>query len=233
MKFAAIIFFCASFIFADTEIPQLKAWATDQTGTLSQSTISSLNLSLKKFQDSTTSQVVFLMISTLGDSPVEDFAYETATQNKIGSKEFNNGILFLIVKNDRVVRIEVGYGLEGTLPDATASSIIRNEIIPYLKKDDYDSAVKAGVNAILLATAGEYSATEKDDSSGGKNFLPIIFYIALMLFGLLGRRRRRGMMFGGFPGGTFGGFGGGGGGGFGGFSGGGGSFGGGGASGRW
>lgn len=227
------MFLFASFVFADVEVPQLKAWATDQTATLSQSTISMLNLSLKGFQDSTTNQVVFLMINTLGDYPVEDFAYETATKNKIGSKDFDNGVLFLLVKNDRVVRIEVGYGLEGALPDATASSIIRNEVIPYLKKDDYDSAVRAGVNAITSAIAGEYSAENKEESTGSKNILPIIFYIALMLFGLFGRRKRRGMMFGGFPGGTFGGFGGGGGGGFGGFSGGGGSFGGGGASGRW
>lgn len=229
MKTAAIIFCAVSFLFADVEIPKLTAWATDETGTLPQSFLTQLNSVLKSFQDSTTSQVVFLMMGTIEDYPLEDFAYETAAQNKIGTKENNNGVLFLIVMNDRVVRIEVGYGLEGALPDATASSIIRNDVIPFLKKGDYESAVRAGLTSILASIKGEYTAPEKEDSFNIKSYLPIAFYIVLMLLGLFRRKGRRGMMFGGFPGGTFGG----GGGGFGGFSGGGGSFGGGGASGRW
>lgn len=233
MKTAALFFCAVSFLCADVQIPKLTAWATDETGTLSQSLLTQLNSVLKSFQDSTTNQVVFLMMNTIEDYPVEDFAYETAAQNKIGSKENNNGILFLIVKNDRVVRIEVGYGLEGALPDATASSIIRNDVIPFLKKGDYDSAVRAGLSSILASVKGEYTATEKKDSFNIKSYLPIAFYIMLALLGLFGRKGRRGMMFGGFPGGTFGGGFGGGGGGFGGFGGGGGSFGGGGASGRW
>ncbi|MCX5902106.1 MAG: TPM domain-containing protein, partial [Proteobacteria bacterium] len=127
----------------------------------------SFNTALKKFDDSTSNQIVFLMISALNGSSLEDFTFQTATKNQIGSKKNNNGILFFIAKDDRKMRIEVGYGLEGTLPDALTSSILRNEVRPYFKQGDYYSGIAAGLNAILLATRGEYQG---DGGKRGKGY---------------------------------------------------------------
>jgi len=228
---------------AEDELPTLKFLATDLTNTLSADQILSLNRTLTYFQDSTSNQLVFLMIATTNGDAVEDYANQVALKNKIGTKQNDNGILFLVVKDDKKIRIEVGYGLEGALPDAITSSIIRNEILPYFKSNDYAGGVFAGVDAIIKATAGEYKADARSRNKNGSSLFK--WLIPLIIILTLFRRKNRGIYlggggfgsgfrntggFGGF--GSFGGFGGGGGG-FGGFSGGGGSFGGGGASGSW
>jgi len=218
------------------EFPELKRYANDFTLTIEQNQLDYLDNGLRTFDDSTSNQVVFLMINTLDNYPIEMYTFETAQKNKIGTGENDNGVLFFVAKNDRKMRIEVGYGLEGALPDALASSIIRNEVAPYFRKNQYYEGTLAGLNSILAATRGEYKGKPKSDE---ENKFPVglIFFIIFMIFTIF-RRRGRGRRGGGFvyfPGmGGFGGRSGGGfGGGFGGFSGGGGSFGGGGASGSW
>jgi len=233
MKFLFLIIISSTILRAQPEVPSLKQWATDYTNTLNRAELESLNYRLKTFEDSTSNQLVFLMIPTLDAYPIEYFSHEVAEKNKIGTKEYDNGALLFVAKNDRKLRIEVGYGLEGALPDALANSIIRNVIVPYFKRDDFYAGITAGVDAIISAIAGEYKA-DRDVSDNGKSsfvstLMMIIFAIVIFLF--RGRRGRRGGIF-------FGGLGGGGGGfssgGFGGgFSGGGGSFGGGGSSGGW
>lgn len=222
------------------QIPLLKSWATDYTNTLSNSELQQLNCRLKSYQDTTTNQLVSLMIPTLDSYPLEEYSYEVAKKNKIGTKENSNGILFLVVKNDRKMRIEVGYGLEGALPDALASSIIRNEVAPYFKRDEYFAGINSGIDAIIAAIGGEYKAdlTEKSDEDsfpGLLIFLIILFIVLAYIprsnrpFGPGGFTYRGGNWGGGGFGGSFGSSSGS----FGGFSGGGGSFGGGGASGSW
>jgi uncharacterized protein len=238
MKYLVLFLFYIAAVNAQPEVPELKNRATDLTGTLTSQELSILNTRLRIFEDSTSDQIVTLVIPTLNDYPLEDYSYDVAHKNKIGTKENDNGILLLVVKNDRKIRIEVGYGLEGALPDALSSSIIRNIIIPYFKKDQYYEGISAGIDAIISAVKGEYQVEKKPESKdrGIPNLFPfflIIFFLFRFLF--RGRRRGRGGFIffpGGFGGGgsSGGGFGGGG---FGGFSGGGGSFGGGGASGSW
>lgn len=249
MKKILIILFIYSVVIAQPEIPVLKYYANDLTNTLVSSELSTLNSSLKTFDDSTSNQIVFLMITTLDGYPLESFCYETATKNQIGSKKNNNGVLFFVAKEDRKMRIEVGYGLEGALPDALANSILRNEVRPYFKQGDYYAGINAGLDAIIQATKGEYKSEKKEskEKSIPSIIFVIIFIIIMMIFGrgkggssgrgggsgilpwlilgsMSGRRSSGGW-------GSSGGFGGGGG--FGGFSGGGGSFGGGGSSGSW
>ena len=242
-----IFFFFLPILFlkAQIEFPVLKNYVTDLTKTLSNSELYTLNSTLKNFDDSTSNQIVFLMISALNGASLEDFTYQTATKNQIGSKKNNNGVLFFVAKDDRKMRIEVGYGLEGTLPDALASSILRNEVRPYFKQGDYYSGIAAGINAILLATRGEYQGDGGKKGKGTGTGIPFIFLIILfIILSTIFRKGGRGGGSGILPwivlssmgnsrrsGGW--GSGGGGGGGFGGFSGGGGSFGGGGASGSW
>ncbi len=240
MKFLFSFLFITSVLFAQPAVPQLTHWANDFTNTLSASEINDLDLRLKTYQDSTSNQLVLLMIPTLNDYPIEYYSMDAAEKNKIGTKEHDNGALFLIVKNDRKMRIEVGYGLEGVLPDALCSSIIRNVVAPHFKRGEYYAGLSDGINTMMSAIAGEYKADKKisDRDRSGKisGIGTILFIIFVVIMSLLrgGGRRRGGFIFfpGGFGGGgsSGGGFGGGG---FGGFSGGGGGFGGGGASGGW
>ncbi len=232
-----ILLLIANTLSAQPKIPELKQYANDFTNTISSSQISQLSQELKKFDDATSNQIILLIIPTLDGYPLEMYANEIAEKNKIGTKENDNGILFLVVKNDRKMRIEVGYGLEGALPDALASSIIRNEVAPYFKRDDYTSGVIAGLSAIISATKGEYTNNKKQrdtDEDGGFPWGFLVFIIVFLVFGrnrgglgallLLSALGGGGRSSGGFGGGGFSG---------GGFSGGGGGFGGGGASGGW
>ncbi len=234
-----VFFFLVPILFlkAQIEFPVLKNYANDFTNTLSSSELYTLNSALKQFDDSTSNQIVFLMIQSLGGYSLESYTYETAAKNQIGSKKNNNGVLFFVSKDDRKMRIEVGYGLEGTLPDALTSSIQRNEVRPYFKQGDYYSGIVAGLNAIFAATRGEYKGERKDKSEKGKGF-PFIFIVILIV--ILSSIFRKGGGSGGggilpwiILGSMTGGRRSSGGGGFGGFSGGGGSFGGGGSSGSW
>jgi uncharacterized protein len=239
MKYALLFIFCISISYSQPEVPLLKNWANDFTNTLTAQELDNLNTRLKTFEDSTSNQLVMLMISTLDDYPIEYYSHETAQKNKIGTAEHNNGALLFIAKDDRKLRIEVGYGLEGALPDALASSIIRNVIVPHFKKNDYFTGISEGIDAIISAIAGEYTAEPDDDSDNkGSSVISTILMIifGLIMFFLRGRRRGIGsaILLGGLAGGFkgrsssgFGGFSGGG------FSGGGGSFGGGGSSGSW
>lgn len=232
--FFSFLLLCYSIGFAQPQIPKLKMWATDLTNTLSQSELQDLNERLKSFQDTTSNQIVVLMIPSLENYPIEMLAEETATKNKIGTEKNDNGILLLIAKDDRELRLEVGYGLEGSVPDAIASSIIRNVIRPQFRDNNYYLGINDGINAIIAAIGGEYKAEDADDN-GGFPFI-ILIIIIIVAFSFMrgggpfvpGGVYRTGTHSRGWSSGSssWGGS-------SGGFSGGGGSFGGGGASGSW
>ncbi len=235
VKYIVLFFALSVAAAAQPKIPKLNNFATDLTGTLNRDQISRLNRNLKVFEDSTSNQLLFLMIPSLDGYPLENYTYEVARKNKLGTKQHDNGVLFFVAKNDRKMRIEVGYGLEGALPDALASSILRNEVRPYFKSGKYFSGIANGIISIEKAIKGEYKGSGKEDNGNGGGKFPIaIIWLIIFIISMFGRKRH-----GGRGGGIFflGGFGGGsssgGGGSFGGFSGGGGSFGGGGASGGW
>ncbi|MBI1932127.1 MAG: TPM domain-containing protein [Ignavibacteriales bacterium] len=224
-------------VFAQPEIPSFSNYAVDYTKTLSNDQINYLSETLKTFEDSTSNQIIFFMNKTLDGYPIEMYTHEVAEKNGIGTKENNNGVLFYVAKEDRKMRIEVGYGLEGALPDALSSSIIRNEVAPYFKNEMYYEGAAAGLNAIMAATKGEYKGNPEENVEVKFPLGTIIFIIILLI--IIFSRKGGGRSSGGFTyfGGGFGGGSSGGGfssgGSFGGFSGGGGSFGGGGASGSW
>lgn len=237
-KIIFLIFFISLGILAQDNIPKLSKYCNDFAGVLSTSEQLYLENTLKKLDDSTSNQLVIVIIKTLNNYPIESLSYEIASKNEIGTKK-NNGVLILLAINDKKMRIEVGYGLEGALTDALASSIMRNEMRPYFKQGDYFNGLKSGVYSIIQAIKGEYTREDKEDNVKNIDFKflgYIIIFILYIIFSIA--RKGRGGIFlggiGGFGGGWSGGsssFGGGGG--FGGFSGGGGSFGGGGSSGSW
>ena len=241
-----IIVTCISYIAAQTNIPKLDQLVSDFTNTLSFQEWQSLEKLLKDFEDTTSTQIAVLMISSLEGGNIEEYANKTFEVNKIGQAKKDNGVLLVIAKQDRKLKIEVGYGLEGVLTDAVSSQIIRNEIVPLFKQENYFGGIVTGVDAIMRATAGEYHADSKRKSAPAVSAGFVIFAIVFVIFfflpmissrrrsvlGSSGHRYYSGWGYGG-SGGSFGGFSGGGFGGGGGFSGGGGMSGGGGASGSW
>lgn len=240
MKYFIFLFslFAVS-VLAQPKIPTLKMWATDLTGTLSKTELSELNQRLKSYEDTTSNQIIVLLISSLEGYPIEMLAEEIATSNKIGTEKNDNGVLLLIAKDDKELRIEVGYGLEGALPDAIASSIIRNEITPGFRDGDFYQGILNGINSIIKAIGGEYKADNSDSEDGFPFYIFIIIIFIVFIFMrsggpfVPGGVYRTGTRTGGWTSGSSSWGGSSGWSGGGGFSGGGGSFGGGGASGSW
>ncbi len=244
-----LILSLAEFSFSQQEIPTIRQRVNDETRTLSRNEIRTLEKTLYDFENKTSNQIVVLMVSSLEGQSLEEYSYRIAEKNKVGKKGRDNGVFLFIAKEDRKIRIEVGYGLEGVLTDALSSQIIRQVIVPRFREGDFFAGISDGIEAIMAATKGEFKGESKKDNV--RKFSPFAIILMIIIFGVLrtilrGARRRsigsNGIhssfpwWWGGFGGGSGGGFSSGsfgGGGGFGGFSGGGGSFGGGGASGRW
>ncbi|HMU46679.1 MAG TPA: TPM domain-containing protein [Chitinophagaceae bacterium] len=219
--------------------PVPQKLVNDFTKTLTSFQVEALESKLVAYDDSTSNQITVVIIPTTADYTVDEVALEIGRRWGVGNKDINNGIVLLIAKDDRKLKIEVGYGLEGAIPDITAKSIIDNYIVPNFKNDNYYRGIDEGTDAIIKAAAGEYKApdnygSKKKKGIGPSPFTIIIIIIVLMI--IFGGRSGGGTYvsrggFGGWSGGGWSGGGGSSGGGFGGF--GGGSFGGGGASGSW
>lgn len=225
---------------AALEVPPLKSRVTDLASLLSTSQRVKLEEQLYLFERKTSNQIAVLIIPSLEGESLEEYSIRVAEEWKLGQAERENGVLLLIALNDRQMRIEVGYGLEGALTDLISSQIIRNELAPRFRNGKYYEGIQAAINSIMLATQDEYKAdpqqyrrSAKDTGRSFGSLFFIILFFLLMLGG--GRRGRRGLFWALLGASMFrgGGRGGGFGGGFGGFSGGGGGFGGGGASGGW
>lgn len=223
---------------AEPNYPALTGRVVDEAGVLSASTKSGLTEMLAQHErTSGGQQVVVVTLKSLQGLPIEDFGYQLGRHWGIGQKDKNTGALLIVAPSERKVRIEVGYGLEGTLTDALSRAIIERDILPAFKRGDLNGGVLAGTSAILRVLGGDASAAQPAAASQWRSALPIapfafnLIFVIFFLFLLMHRHGRSGFMMGPY----IGGFGGGGfsGGGGGGFSGGGGSFGGGGASGSW
>jgi len=246
-------------VLADTlPIPALSGRVVDQAGILTSSEESRLTTKLKDLEDKTSIQLVVVTLSSLRGSPIEDWGLALGRTWGIGQKGKDNGALLIVAPNDRELRIEVGYGLEGTLPDATASAIIRNVIVPRFKSGDMADGISDGVDAIIAVLTGsseEFTPSRNEALSWLlSNLVPVLFFVFFVIMIIVnftrqtmrphGSRYYRNSSGGwvyvdddndsGFSSGSSGdgGFSSGSSGG-GGFSGGGGSFGGGGSSGRW
>ncbi|OQP64211.1 methanol dehydrogenase [Niastella vici] len=251
------IFLFVSFLASAQNIPQRPnppKLVNDFAGVLSPEEEQRLEQELVAYDDSTSNQVAIVLLKTLDDYPIEEYAVKLFRSWGIGNKKTNNGVLILAAIEDHKIRIEVGYGLEGAIPDITANHIIQNDIAPNFRSGDYYEGLSKAAASIIKAAAGEYKAPadyRKRKGSGSAIPFGFIIFVIVMIIIFGGRNRgggggfmsRRGSgwlgpfilgnMMGRSGGGGWGGGGwsGGGGGGFGGF--GGGSSGGGGASGSW
>jgi len=230
---------------ASLKFPSLSGRVVDDAGVLSDDTKSQLTDILAQLEQKTGDQVVVATLKSLQGDDIADYGYKLGRAWGIGQKGKNNGAILIVVPSEHKVRIEVGYGLEGTLTDAASKLIIENVIIPQFRAGNYDAGVLQGTaeivrllggNAVDLSKVPQAPQPEHEDHGGGIPWVVIAVILVWIIFGRFlwplfflggGGWRRGGWGGGGWSGGGGGGFGGGG------FSGGGGSFGGGGASGSW
>ncbi len=140
---------------AQIAIPELKSRVTDLTATLSPHEIALLEQKLSNFEEKKGSQIAVLIVPTTRPESIEQYALRVAESWKLGRKNIDDGALLIIAKNDRTLRIEVGYGLEGALPDAKAKQIIEQIIIPRFKSGNFAQGMEAGVDAMLRLLQGE------------------------------------------------------------------------------
>jgi uncharacterized protein len=251
----ALFFAVVSVSAAALTFPELTGRVVDDAGILDPATKTALERKLADFEAKTTGQLVVVTLKSLQGTSIEDYGYQLGRHWQIGQKEKNTGALLIVAPNERKVRIEVGYGFEGTLTDAVSKLIIENSIIPRFRANDFAGGIGRGVDDIIQAVSvdsEEWKSRAKqrpDDQPGIADLLTFLFWMVIlfMIVSSIARQgraqaspgRRGGMRgpiilpmpgswgrSGSSWGGSSGGFGGG-------FSGGGGSFGGGGASGSW
>ena len=174
---------------AQVPVPALTGHVIDQSGTLSAEQKSSLEQTLTAFEARRGSQLAVLMIASSAPEEIEQYALRVAEQWKLGRKKIDDGAILVVAKNDRTLRIEVGYGLEGALNDATSKRIISEVILPRFKQQDFYGGVTAGIEQMIRVIDGEPlpAPAEKPAGSIGdfRQYVPIVFILALAVGGVL------------------------------------------------
>ncbi|ELR71022.1 Beta-propeller domains of methanol dehydrogenase type [Fulvivirga imtechensis AK7] len=188
MKKLLLLFFLqfpVLFVYAQDLQPVPELWhrVTDLTNTLSTIEVEQLERRLQAVESDKGSQIVVVIVPTTDPEPIEDYAIRLAEQWKIGRKGVDDGVILLIAKNDRRIRIEVGYGLEGAIPDATAKRIIDTYITPNFRQGNFYAGIEEGLDALVSAVQGEELPEPSPQSTSTKDsdipyfFLVIVFVI--------------------------------------------------------
>lgn len=169
-------------------LPPLTARVIDLTGTLSGDVVNRLESRLSAFDAKKGSQIAVLIVPTTQPEEIEQFGIRLADAWKLGRKGIDDGVILLVAKNDRRVRIEVGRGLEGAVPDAIANRIITDTITPHFKVGDYDGGVEAGVDQLVSVVNGE-PLPEPDKNwenpRGFRSLLPLLLVVVFVASGVL------------------------------------------------
>ena len=179
---------CAAAAHADVAVPPLTSRVTDLTGTLSGEAVNRIETQLAAVESAKGSQIAVLIVPTTQPEEIEQYGIRVADQWQLGRKGIDDGAILLIAKNDRRVRIEVGRGLEGALPDAIANRIITDTITPHFKLGDYDGGVEAGIDQIVSVVNGE-PLPEPDKRwerhTGLGSLLPLLLVVVFVASGVL------------------------------------------------
>lgn len=162
------------------DTPALKGHVNDYAGMLNPERAAALETALSEFERSDSTQIVVLTVADLGGEDIESFSIRVADAWKIGQQGVDNGVILLVAKAERKVRIEVGRGLEGKLTDLVSGRIIRGEITPRFKAGDFDGGIVAGVNAIAAVVKGEFQATPRDLQQGKKGAPPLMTLLVFL-----------------------------------------------------
>jgi uncharacterized protein len=203
LRFFSVLLLCVLVlpwqVSAEVPVPALSGRVIDQTKTLTPEQLRTLDQKLRDIEARKGSQVVVLLVPTTKPEEIEQYAIRVADRWKIGRKKIDDGVLLLIAKNDRAVRIEVGYGLEGALTDALSKRIIDGAIIPRFKQQDFYGGILAGVDQIGRVIDGEALPAPVPaqqlvaDQEGALSSLSVLFVIGLVLGGFLRKILGRGM----------------------------------------
>ena len=186
--YAILLLFLPRFALALDVPARPDGYVTDRAGLLSRGVKSQLEALLHEHELQTSNQVLIVILPTLAGGSIEDFSIRLAEKWKPGQKGKDNGIIFLVAKEDRQMRIEVGYGLEPVLPDSVAGAIIRNIVVPRFRAGRFEEGVVAGTQAILEAIRGEFkneNPQEADDAALGelgRTLIKIFFLTGFLLF---------------------------------------------------
>lgn len=183
--FCVLVLLMGTFARAGEVIPSPpSAYFNDYANVVSPATAEQLNQKLEQFERDTSNQIVVAIYPKMqSDSSIEDYTVRVAESWKVGQKLKNNGAVLFVFVQDHKMYLQVGYGLEGALPDALAKRIIDTEIAPRFKQGDYDAGLTAGVNAIIAATKGEYKGTGSTAGDQGVTPDGYVFFafIALLM----------------------------------------------------
>ena len=175
------------------EPPQPFRYVNDYTQTLSANQQQALEQKLIAYGKATSSQIAVVIVPSVGEYEISDYTFELGNKWGIGRKQLNNGVLLLIAKEDRKLFIAVGQGLQGVLPDALASQIIRKHITPFFKNGQYAEGISSGVDYIVAATQGEYGAAQVEQENAYEDWIPGIIFLlfaAVVIIGEISRRRK-------------------------------------------
>jgi uncharacterized protein len=188
---ALLVLLLAVSAWAQVAVPPLKGRVTDLTGTLKPEQVASLEQLLRSFEARKGSQIAVLIVPTTAPETVEQYALRVGEQWKIGRKKVDDGAILVVAKDDRALRIEVGYGLEGALNDATASRIIREVIVPRFREGDFFGGISAGVDRMIRVIDGEpLPAPAKAAPPVGEGvlqILPVLLILAVVAGAILRR----------------------------------------------
>lgn len=170
-----------------TAVPPLSGRMIDQTDTLSAEQQRVLEQRLRAFEEKKGSQIAVLIVSQIGDEAIESFSMRVAERWKLGRRKIDDGAILIVVKDQRQLRIEVGYGLEGVLNDATSKRIIEELMVPAFRRGDFEGGISAGVDAMMRVIEGEPLPAPPVNAvpqPGASDVLPLVFFMALIIGGL-------------------------------------------------
>ncbi|MGV8862975.1 MAG: TPM domain-containing protein [Pseudomonas sp.] len=181
-----VVILCWSFLVgAQVAVPPLTGRVTDQTATLTADQTASLEQTLRAFEAKKGTQLALLIVPTTQPEAIEQYALRVAEQWKLGRKNVDDGAILVIAKTDRTLRIEVGYGLEGALNDATSKRIISEIITPRFKQGDFYGGIAAGLNQMIQVVDGEPLPAPNGRPIGGsadiRQYGPLVFILALVI----------------------------------------------------
>jgi uncharacterized protein len=176
----------AASVSAEVPLPPLKARVTDLTGTLTQQQVASLDDNLRAFEAKKGSQIAVLILPSTQPEAIEQYSIRLAEVWKIGRSKVDDGAILVIAKNDRRLRIEVGYGLEGVMPDLLARRIVDEVITPRLREGDFYGGILAGIGAMQKLIEGEpLPPAQREQARGGQDYqsLFVVGIVATMMLG--------------------------------------------------
>ena len=163
------------------EVPQLRGRVNDYANMLSPGASQRMEQALADFESSDSTQIVVLTVNSLEGESLEEYSIKVAEAWRVGQTKLDNGAILLVAKQERKIRIEVGRGLEGVLTDLVSGRIIRGDISPYFKNNDYDAGITAGIFSIMQVVRGEYKAQPRDLKQGKKSAEPVFTLLVFLL----------------------------------------------------